>query len=448
MEEQKYCIYCMNRYPEQDELCPYCGRSEKEYHMEAHHLEPGTVVYGKYLVGKVLGEGGFGITYIGRDLNLDLLVAIKEYYPYGCVNRNSTYSETITVSNVISKDEFENGKKKLMDEARTLAKFSDLKGIVGVRDFFQDNNTAYIVMDYLDGITLKEYLKIHGKLEFSETMKLLKPIMEDLERVHETGLIHRDISPDNIMILKDGSAKMMDFGAARQIDNDLKSKSIVLKPGYTPEEQYRSKGIQGSWTDVYALCATIYRCITGEVPDDALQRCYKDELLPPSALNVVIGREQEKCLMKGLSVNADQRCQKISDLASLFEEEIRTVQKARRIDKKVLILLAVFACIWGIMACVVLISIGGEKKKTTVNYPSEREMTSHAAQVLRKEEFSGSILGLEIFNADENIKFQTYKVTCKVTVDTKKGTQDYVLELIYELEDGIWCLSTQSKISD
>lgn len=327
MPNEIYCMHCMNKVPEGVPICSFCQKDPRDYHAELHHLPPNTILYGKYLIGRVLGEGGFGITYIARDLNLDIRVAVKEYYPYGCVNRNHSYSEDITVSGNVSNQEFETGKRKLMGEARTLAIFSDLKGIVGVRDFFLFNNTAYIVMDYLEGITLKEYLKTKTTIPFNEIVELLMPIMEDLVKVHETGLIHRDISPDNIMILKDGTARLMDFGAARQTEGtDTKSLSIVLKPGYTPEEQYRSRGEQGPWTDVYALCATIYKAVTGILPDEALQRLVEDTVKAPSELGVDIPKGKEWALMKGLAVFRKDRFENIAQLINGLKNGEKTDQ--------------------------------------------------------------------------------------------------------------------------
>ena len=202
-----------------------------------------------------------------------------------------------------------------MDEARNLALFSDESGIVNVIDYFEENNTAYIIMEYLDGETLKKRISCEGKLSIEETLSLLYPVMVSLSKMHKLGIIHRDISPDNIMISDDGKAKLLDFGAARFVSAAASSSlSIVLKPGFAPEEQYRSKGVQGPWTDIYALCATIYTCITGVVPDDAPQRQHLDELKTPSALGIKINSDIEWALMKGLSVSHVDRFQSIEEL--------------------------------------------------------------------------------------------------------------------------------------
>ncbi len=314
----KYCNFCMNPLEDEDKECPFCGKSVSS-EVPAHHLTPGSILNNKFYVGASIGEGGFGITYIGRDITLDMKVAIKEYYPTGYVNRNNTVSLGVLDSETLSrKDFFVQGKASFLREARILAKFSGEPGIVDVRDFFEDNNTAYIVMEYLDGETLKEYLKAKKTLTPGQTLKLMMPIMLSLKEVHKQGLIHRDISPDNI-ILVGNNVKLLDFGSARNVTAIAnRSLSVMLKPGYAPEEQYRSKGDQGAWTDVYAICATMYRCITGIIPDDSVQRLYKDELKAPTALGIEINPDIEHALLKGLSVLQKDRYQSIEELLDGF----------------------------------------------------------------------------------------------------------------------------------
>lgn len=310
----KYCNHCMAQLNEVGGICPFCGK-ESAGPVPAHHLLPGTILNGKFYVGEALGEGGFGITYIGRDIKLDMKVAIKEFYPNGYVNRSNTISPQVNDSVTEGRrDFFEKGRERFLKEARILAKFSGEPGIVDVRDFFEENNTAYIIMEYLDGVDLKTYLKKNGTLTPERTIQLLMPVMNSLKRVHAQGLIHRDISPDNIMIIGD-KVKLLDFGAARTVSAAAnKSLSVMLKPGYAPEEQYRSKGDQGPWTDIYALCATMYKCITGITPDDATQRVFSDEVKTPSALNIAIKPEIEKAIMRGMSVHQTDRYQCIEDL--------------------------------------------------------------------------------------------------------------------------------------
>ncbi len=316
-----YCVFCMNEIDV--DICNACGKSQENYIAAPHHLKPNTVLNGKYIVGSVLGEGGFGITYIGKDLNLDLKVAIKEYYPSGMVNRNTQTTSDITANIGNSQAVFEKGKKSFLSEARTLAKFADEPNVVTVRDFFEENNTAYIIMDYLEGVDLKTHLSTSGVMSFEDAFKMLSPVMTVLERIHTTGLIHRDISPANIMMLKNGTVKLLDFGAARDFSGaDEKSLSVMLKPGYAPEEQYRSKGSQGPWTDVYAISATLYKMVTGVTPDDAMNRLFSDEVQPPSELNPTVTKTQSEIILKGMSVFQNDRYSSISELQNACKEAL------------------------------------------------------------------------------------------------------------------------------
>lgn len=313
-----YCPYCMEPLAQEQNFCTHCGKS-KNYVAPAHHLLPGTLLRDRYMVGAALGEGGFGITYIGRDINLDMPVAIKEYFPSGFVSRSNKISPTIDNPTTTDRKEFfEKGCEKFLQEARILAKFSGRPGIVDVRDFFDQNNTAYIVMEYLKGETLKELLHRSGTMPYNKVLQMLMPVFESLKEVHKKGLIHRDISPDNIMLVDIG-AKLLDFGAARDVASmDNKSVSVILKPGYAPEEQYRTRGAQGPWTDIYALCATMYKCITGITPDDSIERNYNDTLKPPSHLGIAIAPAFEAALMKGLAINHINRYQNIDELLAGF----------------------------------------------------------------------------------------------------------------------------------
>ena len=279
-----------------------------------HCLRKGTRLIGRYTIEGVLGQGGFGITYLGIDELHEKKVAIKEFFPQGIVTRNIEYQDTVTVTFVGEKDNYEKGKERFLKEARTMAKFSKDEGIVKALDFFGINNTAYIVMEYLEGITLKQYLRENQRIAPEDLIELLVPLIESLDEIHSQGMIHRDISPDNIMVLPDGRIKLMDFGAARDYTEfGEKSLSIVLKPGYAPPEQYQTHGIQGPWTDIYALCATMYKCITGENPPDAIERVMEDSLKKISEFGIAIPPQEEAAIIKGMSVSAKDRYQDIKD---------------------------------------------------------------------------------------------------------------------------------------
>ena len=323
-----YCMYCMEPMQSGVLYCPTCGK-QQAYDCPENFLRPGTLLNGgRYLIGAAIGEGGFGITYMARDLRLDMTVAVKEFYPDGYVNRDNAATCNITAT-VRNREFFEKGKAKFLDEARILASLHDAVGIVDVRDFFEENNTTYIVMEFLNGETLKERLKKVGRLPYEEVYQLLLPVMHSLIIVHDKGVIHRDISPDNIMLAKNG-VKLLDFGAAREaFSDDERSYSVLLKRGYSPVEQYTKKN-QGPWTDVYALCATMYRCITGVVPTEPFLR-ETEPLRAPSALGVPISPQFEQALMTGLAMFPEQRYQNMGALIAAFDAALRGVQPPRTV---------------------------------------------------------------------------------------------------------------------
>lgn len=300
-----------------------------------HQLPVGTILNNRYEIVRSLGEGGFGITYLGHNTVLDIPVAIKEFYPKGYASRMVTQNLTVTITDKTKNAYFDKWKMKFLTEARMLAKFASLPGIVNVHDFFEQNGTAYIVMEYLDGITLKHYVEKNGPMETTEFFKSLIPVLKSLSRIHEQGLIHRDISPDNLMLMDDGFLKLYDFGAAREYSEATQSTySVIIKPHFAPEEQYRSKGNQGPWTDVYSICATIYYSITGVVPDDSLERVYRDELKRPSVFGVDISPKIEAVLLKGMNVRSTDRYDSVIPLVNAFEEADSKPVKKTGIGKK------------------------------------------------------------------------------------------------------------------
>lgn len=324
MHNVQFCPGCLRDAEFENGVCAKCGFDMNGYTVMPHHLVPGTLVKQRYKIGRVLGEGGFGITYIGIDTVLNLKVAIKEFYMSGYVNRNHDASPNVFATLGTHRDTFEKNREKFLNEARVLAQFYGEAGIVGVRDFCEENGTAYIIMDFLNGVDLKTYLEQKGRLAPEDAVKLLMPVMTSLQHVHAEGIIHRDISPDNIMVMEDGSTKLLDFGAAREISQtDIKSLSVILKPGYAPEEQYRSKGRQGPWTDVYALAATLYKCIVGATPDDAMERMYRDRLPSPAAVDAACPIAISNVIIKGLAVRQADRYQ---DVAS-FLADLKTAME-------------------------------------------------------------------------------------------------------------------------
>ncbi|MCH1625693.1 protein kinase domain-containing protein [Ferdinandcohnia quinoae] len=310
---QHLCLGCMAKKGTES-VCPHCGWIEGTPAEAPQHLPPGTILNEKYLLGRVLGHGGFGITYLAYDLNLDMKLALKEYMPRDFATR-SPEQTMVSVFTGGLETHFENGLKSFLDEAKTLAQFNNHPGIVGVRDFFRENGTAYLVMYYLEGIDFKQYLQSQGgKIPYQTSLMIMLPVMDALREVHRTGTLHRDISPDNIYITSEGQVKVLDFGSARHAMSEFsKSISVILKPGFAPEEQYRTKGKQGPWTDVYATAATFYRAMVGHVPPESLDRLEEDTLIPPSQLGIDIPADAEAALMKALSIKASDRYQTMEE---------------------------------------------------------------------------------------------------------------------------------------
>ena len=296
------------------DMCPVCGFRADGYQPPARSLPIGTLLSERYASGKVLGSGGFGITYLAFDLRLQIAVAIKEFLPRAYALRTDGDRMVIPVSDRAS-DAFQHLKEAFLEESRMLARFSQEPGIVSVLDFFEENGTAYLVMMHVDGVTVEEWLTLNGgRTTFEEAVALLLPVMDSLEAVHAAGIIHRDISPDNILVTHARQVRLVDFGAAREMAVEMESAalpgsvSIIFKRGYAPPEQYRNHREElGPWTDIYALAATLYRMITGLVPEDAVGRLQGMELVLPSSLGVEIDPSAEKVLMQALAVDRKER---------------------------------------------------------------------------------------------------------------------------------------------
>jgi len=311
IDVSRLCVGCMSLLEDAAGPCPKCGYIDGAHGLKAHQLRPKSILSGKYLTGRALGEGGFGITYLGLDLKLDIRVAIKEYFPVGFAARDTAAWAACPVRPAAAGRDglYEAGLERFLLEAKSVAKFASLPGIVAVRDFFRENGTAYIVTEYISGITLMQHLENRGgRLRPNEAFELMRPVIKSLAQVHAAGVIHGDIGPDSFMLTNKGEIKLLDFGAARDfLNTGERTYSVPLKPGYAPVEQYQNRGVQGPFTDVYALCATLYKMITGRTPPESPDRPERDTLIPPSALGIRISPQAERALMKGLAVNRQNR---------------------------------------------------------------------------------------------------------------------------------------------
>lgn len=333
----KRCVNCFLEYDEQYDVCPHCGYYKGKAPEELNHLFAETVLEGRYIIGKVLGFGGFGITYKAWDMKLETVVAIKEYYPSGLVNRVPGEKEIILFAGNKRK-EYQYGLERFLDEAKNTAKFSSHKNIVSVFEYFQENNTAYIVMEYLDGTPLSTFLK-KNQMDTQSCLDIVSAVASALKELHQNSIIHRDVSPDNIFLCLNGDVKLIDFGAARFSANEESQRTIILKPGFAPPEQYEKVSKQGPWTDIYALGATLYLMLTGEKPEESTDRKTKDTLKSPREINPEISENISNTVMKAMALELSLRFSKMEDFEKALsgEKKVTTLAKEKRRRKRKLI---------------------------------------------------------------------------------------------------------------
>ena len=353
----KRCYSCMEEYKDIYDMCPYCGYEKDAEPRQLYFLHPGMIIAGRYEIGVDVGEGGFGITYKALDKQLNHVVAIKEYYPSGMVNRMP--GETRVMVYDRARKDFLGGKERFLEEAKNMAKYDKHPNIVNVYDFFEENGTAYIVMEFLDGINYKEFIKENGgKVDVEMAVNVTKAMLSALEEVHKNNIIHRDISPDNIFICKDGRIKLIDFGAARFSSvEDARTRSIVLKRGFAPPEQYQTRSKQGPWTDIYALGATLYRAITGSVPEESVNRTKEDLLVEPKEYCPEISQNLNNTILRAMALQPELRFQNTTEFLKALETtgKIRDVRKELKRRKRTRIITIAGACaavLLGTLICV------------------------------------------------------------------------------------------------
>ena len=320
------CFGCMEEihgYP-----CPVCGFDPAQAAAPNYVLPYGAILNGRYIVGKMLGQGGFGITYIGWDLAMERKVAIKEYYPSGQVSRNPGSRDLTLYTNEQSRQARQNGMQMFLKEARKMSKVDNLTNVVRVRDIFQENETAYIVMDFVEGETLKARLDKTGPLTWKQAKEIFVPAMQAMEQVHQAGLVHRDISPDNLMLTPDGRVMILDLGAAKDLAiNKGASSAMVVKGGFSPPEQYAQQGGSGSWTDVYAMAATMYHSLTGVVPPTAVDRMQGEPVNWALLETGGVPNHVIAALQNAMKLNARERTQTMAELLRQCQSETAVVAR-------------------------------------------------------------------------------------------------------------------------
>lgn len=348
------CPSCFQEYESEYGMCPHCGYSVEDRALDTYCLSLGAEIADRYIIGGMLGLGGFGITYRAWDKKLETVVAIKEYFPSGMVNRLPG-SESVVLVAAKRRREVQYGKDRFLDEARNLARFNTHPNIVNVFDYFEANNTAYIVMEYLIGKTLGKTVQDRGRaLAPDMCLTIACGVCEALRVIHEVNILHRDVSPDNIFICDNGSIKLIDFGAARFTAAQDTRLTIVVKPGFAPPEQYERVNRQGPWTDIYALGATLYYALTGQRPLESTDRKIQDDMLAPAAVNPNIPEDLSTAVMRAIAVEIPYRYHDVDEFEQTLlkqkkavpVEKVKKRRKTRRLagmGAAVLIIAAVFA---------------------------------------------------------------------------------------------------------
>lgn len=317
----RLCYSCMQ--PVQDEkahTCPYCGESLAGSDTSSPYLPSGTVLQGKFIVGKLLGAGGFGNTYIGWSQVLLRRVAVKEYYPEQITSRMQD-GVTVSVTESTMRQRFRTGLQQFLEEARSVANLQDIRGVVEIYNFFEANGTGYIVMEYLEGMDVRTILKKSGgKRDYEWCRRVILTVLYTLREVHRRGVLHRDIAPDNIFITNEGVVKLIDFGAAKHASELANLRQdVVLKAGYAPIEQYSRTAHQGVYTDLYAVAALFYRMLTGMKPLPANERAVQDSLVMPSQMGIVLPEQAELAIMVCLNVQPEFRLQSAEEFMEALE---------------------------------------------------------------------------------------------------------------------------------
>lgn len=327
----------MEQMEDSDSTCPHCGFNEATFTQESYYLTPGTIIGGKYILGKVVKYGGYTVTYIGMDAEKNQKVMIKEYLPSEFSTRSAGEKE-VTIYSGDALELFNQGLTTFLNEANRIQHLENPKGIAKVYDCVAENDTGYVISEYVEGQTLKEMMETKGKFIWQEAKDFVCQILEGLSLVHPMDIIHCDISPDTIMLTKEGEVKLLDFGSTRYVTTaNSSSLAIILKQGFAPEEQYRSQGVRGPWTDVYALGAVMYYMITGTVPIESVDRALLDELKEPSKLGISIPQNVENAMMNALNIYQKDRTPSaevfLQELNSAEVKRIQVKQKRRETGK-------------------------------------------------------------------------------------------------------------------
>lgn len=431
------CQSCFCEFNDEYQICPECGYYIGAAENPIYRLPHGCVINNRYIIGRTVGSGGFGITYKAWDSKLETIVCIKEYYPLGMVNRIPGTKEVILVSKKRITD-YNNGYTRFLDEARNMAKFNGNANIVNVFEFFEENGTAYIVMEYLEGQDLKGFLhNMGGRLDVETSIYIVSEISKALQTIHKKGIIHRDISPDNIFICTNNSIKLIDFGAARFSENSDRNLTIILKPGFAPPEQYEKVNQQGPWTDIYALGATLYMLVTGIKPEESTNRKIKDELPYPHTFIPEIPENISNSIMKAMAVDKHMRFSDMEEFRKAVQGEkkvISIIKEKKKRKKKRLIGILVAMAVVGIGFGIFFSNLEKQRQEETLpeaeidfwyiaDVETERGLAKQTALEAIVSEFMRSnekvTINLKCYKEDE------YKVLLEEALDSGENVPEF-----------------------
>ncbi|MBP5417132.1 MAG: protein kinase [Clostridiales bacterium] len=370
------CFSCFKEFTDEFEVCPHCGTVVDYTPVEPIHLLPGSILANRYYIGKAVGSGGFGIIYRAWDYKLETIVAVKEFFVSRIMTRAQGQKEVIV--NRKSHQEYEYRKERFLAEARTMAKFGTHRNIPNVFEFFEENSTAYIVMELLEGQTLKEYMIEKGGVVDKEfAIMVTREVGKALTSLHQAGIIHRDVAPDNIYLCSGNELKikLLDLGAAKLADSTDKVVDIILKPGYSPAEQYENTNNIGPWTDIYALGATLYVMLTGTKPEESTNRKISDTVPYPRELDPTISENLSNAVMKAMAVEKHMRFSSVNDFISAIDKNRKVIpikkEKKRRFRRRLI----------GIVAAILILAAGGfliykyYQDKRSVQYLDDADIT-------------------------------------------------------------------------
>lgn len=460
---------CMNCFSVKGayEVCPYCGHVEGTPPKQPHYLTPGTIIGDHFIVGTAIGAGGFGITYKCFDTTLGRTRAVKEFYMAGLVNR-SPGERRVGLLSGDKAGQYKERLQRFLLEARSITQFGKAKDIVNIYDYFEENGTAYIIMEYIDGVLLKDYLDKQGVMDSEAALSVIMPIIEAVKKIHSKGIIHRDVSPDNIYITSEDSIKIIDFGAARLNDTKVgMAAEPVVKVGYSPLEQYRNANKQGFYTDVYAVGAILYQMLTGVLPLESTEREFKDQLKSPREMGVKISTNVDRAVMEALAVRPELRFQGIQQFQdALLNKRIAEypgdkLKKRKRRHYSIIGLFATLAVGAGVAAGLYSTILNPKDRifESVIDSPTKisvwvenndqktqiEELVESGFRAGRNQEEDGKLLEMQKQNENVEVEVTVQQNMEKALEESKKSNKDSMPNMF--LSDHVSNMGDYSLIS-